>query len=67
MFQQQVQGEDTIGLSEQLAAQFDNSAAAQLRIARRQQARLADFQGSAGENLGSQGVGGLGKNDASVG
>lgn len=67
LFQQQVTGESQIGLGDQIAAQFDNSAAAQLRIRQRQEARLADFQGSAGENLGSQGVGGLGRADKSFG
>ncbi len=67
LFQQQVQGEGTIGLGTQLAAAFDNSAAAQLRILRRQQSRLADFQGNSGETLGSGGVGGLGKTDSSFG
>jgi len=67
LFDQQVKGEDQIGLGTQIAAEFDNSAAAQLRIRRRQQARLADFQGNAGENVSQGGVGGLGKNDASFG
>lgn len=67
LFQQQVTGEGQIDLGTQIAAEFDNSAAAQLRIKRREESRVADFQGNAGENVGSQGVGGLGRNDASVG
>lgn len=67
LFQQQVQGEAGIDLNTQIAATFDNSAAAQLRIQRAQQARLAAFQGNAGEQLGSTGVGGLGRTDKSIG
>lgn len=67
LFQQQVQGEDQIDLGTQIGAVFDNSAAAQLRIRRRQEARLADFQGNAGENVGQGGVGGLGTGDSSFG
>jgi len=66
LFQVQSTGEQAIGLDTQLAAQFDNSAAANLRILRKQQARVADFQGNAGENLQSGGVGGLGASDKSV-
>lgn len=65
LFQQQVTGEQPIGLDTQLAAQFDNSAAAKMRILKQQQARTADFQGNSGENLGQGGVGGLGKTDKS--
>ena len=67
LFQQQVTGETGIDLSTQLAAEFDNSAAANLRILRAQQARTAAFQGNAGEQLQAQGVGGLGRTDTSVG
>lgn len=66
LFQAQSTGEQTIGLDTQLAAQFDNSAAANLRILKKQQGRVADFQGNAGEELGQQGVGGLGRSDKSV-
>ena len=56
LFQAQAKGEAPIDLNTQIAAQFDNSAAAQLRIRRAQESRLADFQGRAGENVTSQGV-----------
>ena len=67
LFQAQAKGEAPIDLNTQIAAQFDNSAAAQLRIRRAQESRLADFQGNAGENVTSQGVGGLGRADQSFG
>lgn len=66
LFDNQVAGENKIDLNTQLAAQFDNSAAANLRILKRQQARVADFTGNAGENVGSGGVGGLGSVDKSA-
>lgn len=66
LFEQQVTGEAPIDQQTQLAAEFDNSAAAQLRIKQRQQARLADFQGASGENLTSKGLSGLGRIDQSV-
>lgn len=66
LFEQQRTGESPIGLDTQLAAQFDNSAAAKLRILRQQQSRLADFQGNSGEQLGQGGVGGLGRTDKSA-
>lgn len=67
LFEQQVTGESAIDQGTQLAAEFDNSAAAQLRIRRRQESRLADFQGNAGERLGQAGVVGLGRSDQSAG
>ena len=67
LFQAQVTGEAPIDLATQLSATFDNSAAAQLRIARAKQQRLADFQGAAGEQLSAAGVGGLGRTDRSSG
>lgn len=59
LFDQQVRGEDQIDLGTQLAATFDNSAAAKLRIRRRQEARLADFQGSSGFAATQTGVAAL--------
>lgn len=67
LFQQQVAGEGAIDQETQLAAQFDNQAAAQLRIKQRQQARLADFQGNAGFQATSKGLTGLGVPDRSAG
>lgn len=66
LFEQQVAGEDQIDLQTQLAAQFDNSAAAQLRIKRRQQARVADFQGESGFTAGQKGIAALGAPDQSA-
>jgi len=66
LFQSQVAGEDQIGLETQLSAAFDNSSAAQLRIRRRQEARLADFQGQAGFGATNKGIGGLGTADQSA-
>lgn len=53
-------GEDTISQGEQLGAQFSNAQAAQLRIERRRQQRLAAFQGGGGLGASNRGVGGLG-------
>lgn len=66
LFQQQRTGEAAIGLDVQLGAEFDNSAAARLRILKQQQSRLSDFQGNSGEALGQSGVGGLGRTDKSA-
>lgn len=67
LFDQQVTGEDEISQAEQLGAVFDNSAAARLRIKRRQESRVADFSGGSGFNAGQNGVGGLGSTDSSTG
>ena len=67
LFEAQVQGESQIDLATQLGATFDNSAAAQLRIRQRQEARLADFQGDSGFNPSQQGIGALGPADQSSG
>lgn len=67
LFEAQVAGEDQIDLATQLSASFDNSAAARLRIRRRQEARVADFSGASGLNVQQGGVGGLGSTDTSVG
>ncbi len=67
LFEQQVTGEDQIDQATQLAAEFDNSAAARLRIKRRAESRLADFSGDTGFEVQQGGVGGLGSTDTSTG
>lgn len=61
LFEQQVSGEQSVGLDQELAAQFggEGSVSAQLEFERRRQARLASFQEGTGFQTGSTGVGGL--------
>lgn len=60
LFEQQVAGEDVIDPNAQIAAQFEQNAAARKRIEQRKQSRLGEFQGQSGFGVGQKGVTGLG-------
>lgn len=66
LFQAQTQGEQTVGQTEQLAAQFGNDTAAQLAFQQRQAQRKAQFNEGSGFNVGQQGVSGLGPSSRSA-
>jgi hypothetical protein len=65
LFEDQVAGETAISTSQQLAAQFEGNAPAQLAFQQRQAARVAAFQGDEGTKVGAKGVTGLGVSDTS--
>lgn len=60
LFEAQTQGEQTVGLDTELAAQFGGDAAAQLAFKQRAAARVAQFNANSGFGVGQSGVGGLG-------
>ena len=60
LFDANVAGEEQIGRSEQLAAGFENNAAARARIERKRRGRQGQFEGGSGFGVGREGVIGLG-------
>ena len=59
LYQAQVQGEQQVGLEQQLKATFEQDTQAQLAFQQRRQARLAAFQAQTGFGITQAGVGGL--------